>query len=73
MNGLSVMSVNGTHHAILLVSDLDSADLAELSRAVSVPLARRLDVSLMPNRGILTSVAPLQLLRGLPPDSSRLR
>ena len=46
MNGLSVVSVNGTHHAILLVSDLDSAELAQLSRAVSVPLARRLEVSL---------------------------
>ena len=51
MKGLSVVSVTGTQHAILLVSDLDSAELAQLSRAVSVPLARRLEVSLMPDRG----------------------
>ena len=51
MNGLSVVSVNGTHHAILLVSDLESTELTQLSRAVSVPLARRLEVSLMPDRG----------------------
>jgi len=60
MDGLSVMSVNGTHHAILLVSDLGSTELARLSRVVSVPLARRLDVSLMPDRG---SVASLQFER----------
>jgi len=41
--GLSVVSVNGPHHAILLVSDLDSAALTELSRVVSVPLAERLE------------------------------
>src|SRR5262245_43078607 len=56
MNGLSVVSVNGTRHAVLLVSDLSSADLAQLSRAVSVPLARRLEVSLMPDRGSLASL-----------------
>jgi hypothetical protein len=49
VNGLSVVSVNGTHHAILLVSDLEGAELAQLSRAVSVPLARRLG-SLSPDR-----------------------
>lgn len=56
MNGLSVVSVNGTRHAILLVSDLDSAELAQLSRAVSVPLARRLDVSLVSDHGSFASV-----------------
>jgi hypothetical protein len=49
LNGLSVMSVNGTHHAILLVSDLDGTELAQLSNAVSVPLARRLDLALAPH------------------------
>ena len=44
VNGLSVVSVEGTHHAILLVSDLDTAELTQLSRAVSMPLARRLEV-----------------------------
>jgi hypothetical protein len=60
MNGLSVVSVNGAHHAILLVSDLGSTELAQLSGAVSVPLARRLEVNLMPDRG---SVASLQFER----------
>ena len=45
MNGLSVVAVKGPRHAILLVSDLESSDLAELSRAVSMPLARRLETS----------------------------
>jgi hypothetical protein len=40
--GLSVVSVNGSRHAVLLVSDLESAELTTLSRAVSLPLARRL-------------------------------
>ena len=56
MNGLSVVSVNGTRHAILLVSDLDSAELTQLSRTVSVPLVRRLEVSLAPKRGSLASL-----------------
>ena len=43
MNGLLVVSVTDSNHAILLVSDLDSAELAKLSRAVSVPLAGRLE------------------------------
>jgi len=56
MNGLSVVSVNGTRHAVLLVSDLKSPDLAELSKVVSMPLARRLEASLMPDRGNLASL-----------------
>jgi hypothetical protein len=40
--GLTVVSVNGSGHAILLVSDLGSAELTQLSGAVSVPLAQRL-------------------------------
>src|SRR4029079_1521854 len=56
LNGLSVLSVNGTHHAILLVSDLESADLVQLPHAVSVPLARRLEVSLLPDRGAFASL-----------------
>src|SRR5262245_62090391 len=65
MNGLSVVSVNGTRHAILLVSDLHSSELAQLSRAISVPLARRLEVSLAPDRGSLASLLferPIQSL-----------
>jgi hypothetical protein len=45
-DGLSVVSVTGPHHAILLVSDLDSAELTRLSKAVSVPLAERLQARL---------------------------
>ena len=44
------MSVNGPHHALLLVSDLGSAELAQLSRAVSVPLSRQLEAGLVPDR-----------------------
>ena len=50
MDGLSVVLINGTHHAILLVSDLDSTELTQLSTAVSVPLARSLEVSVTPER-----------------------
>ena len=46
VNGLSVVSVRGTRHAILLVGDLDAHELTQLTEAVSVPLARRLDRSL---------------------------
>jgi hypothetical protein len=56
INGLSVVSVNGRHHAILLVSDLDSPALEELSQAVALPLARRLEVSLMPDRGTVAAL-----------------
>jgi hypothetical protein len=55
MNGLSVVSVNGTRHAILLVSDMDSAELAQLSRTISVPLARRLEVALGRDHGTFAS------------------
>lgn len=56
MNGLSVLSVSGSRHEILLVSDLGRHDLAELSKAVSVPLARRLEVSLAPGAGDLAAL-----------------
>jgi hypothetical protein len=42
MNGLSVVAVNGRHHAILLVGDLEGTELTALSRIVSLPLAQRL-------------------------------
>jgi hypothetical protein len=56
VKGLSVMSVAGAHHALLLVGNLNDAELAELSRAVSVPLARRLDVGVRLDRGLLASL-----------------
>jgi hypothetical protein len=37
MDGLSVVSVNGRRHAILLVGDLGSTELTQLSRIVSLP------------------------------------
>jgi hypothetical protein len=43
LDGLSVVSVNGRGHAVMLVSDLDNADLVQLSRLVSVPLVQQLD------------------------------
>lgn len=42
VDGLSVVSVNGRRHAILLVGDLRSTELTQLSRIVSLPLAQRL-------------------------------
>jgi hypothetical protein len=41
-NGLSVVSVDGSHHAIVLVGDLATIDLTQLSRIVSLPLAESL-------------------------------
>jgi Putative zinc-finger len=41
MDGLSVVSVNGSHHAIMLVSDLDKTDLTQLAGIVSLPLVER--------------------------------
>jgi hypothetical protein len=42
VSGLSVVSVRGSDHSVLLVSDLNDRELKELSNAVSVPLAQRL-------------------------------
>jgi hypothetical protein len=42
VDGLSVVSVNASRHAVLLVSDMGSAELTRLSEAVSRPLAQRL-------------------------------
>jgi hypothetical protein len=79
MNGLSVMSVNGTRHAILLVSDLETTDLAQLSRAVSIPLAQRVDdlvsdrsapgsliIGRLVQRWAMTSDPRVSLLTGFP-------
>jgi hypothetical protein len=60
-DGLSVVSVNGTRHAVLLVSDLESTELARLAAAVSVPLARGLS-----SRHVLPAGQPG------PPPSSRV-
>ena len=46
INGLSVASIHGAHHAIVLVSDLDQAELRQLSTTVSIPLVPRLSSGL---------------------------
>src|SRR5215471_2540718 len=56
LNGLSVVSVSGTRHAILLVSDLESGELARLSSAVAVPLTRRLEVDAAPAASTLAAL-----------------
>ena len=53
MDGLSVVSVNGTRHAILLVGDLGDTELTQLSRSVSLPLVERVG-SLVPDPGTRT-------------------
>ena len=42
MEGLSVVAVNGSRHAVMLVSDLEENALTHLAGVVSVPLVRRL-------------------------------
>src|SRR4029453_17032983 len=42
LDGLSVVSVSGTRHAVMLVSDLDKNELMQLAGIVSLPLAQRL-------------------------------
>lgn len=59
---LSVVSVDGSRHAILLVSDLGSAELTQLSGALSVPLAQRLSARLEEK---VEAVAPLFAMSAL--------
>lgn len=42
MDGLSVVSVNGSRHAVMLVSDLDRDELTQLAGVVALPLVQRL-------------------------------
>ena len=42
LEGLSVVSVNGPRHAVMLVSDLEKDELRQLAGIVSVPLVQRL-------------------------------
>lgn len=51
VDGLSVVSVNGSRHAVMLVSDLDNEALTELAGIVSLPLVQRLgDVTALETR-----------------------
>jgi hypothetical protein len=61
MDGLSVVAVHGPRHAILLVSDLGTAELTQLSTAVSIPLARQIDAGLS-----RPSTATAALVRAIP-------
>jgi hypothetical protein len=57
-NGLRVVSVSGVRHEILLVGDLDGAELTRLSRVVAMPLAGRLNGGRNPvSRGLLALLA----------------
>ena len=54
IDGLSVVAVNGARHAILLVSDLDSVELTQLSGAISIPLARLTGAAVWDDRCLRT-------------------
>jgi hypothetical protein len=69
VSGLSVASIRGAHHAILLVSDLDGPELRQLSTTVSVPLVGQLVSGLIPpaSNAVATfypNMAIERLLRG---------
>jgi hypothetical protein len=59
MDGLSVVSVNGSRHAIVLVSDLRSGELTQLSQIVSLPLVQRLG-RVVPNRSTRPALFTVQ-------------
>lgn len=42
VDGLTAVSVDGSRHAVTLVGDLGNAELAQLSRMISLPLVERL-------------------------------
>jgi hypothetical protein len=59
IEGLSVVSVDGSRHAIMLVSDLEKNELRQLAKIVSVPLAQRLaDATSDRTKTIAWSIAP---------------
>jgi hypothetical protein len=64
MDGLSVVSVNGSRHAVVLVSDLASAELTQLSQIVSLPLVQRLG-SVIPSRRTRPALFTVQSGEGL--------
>jgi anti-sigma factor RsiW len=63
MDGLSVVSVNGSRHAIMFVGDLGTDELTQLSEAVSVPLVRRLEAATLNPVGWSGSSTALLLAR----------
>jgi len=68
VSGLSVVSVNGPRHAVMLVSDLEKNELTQLASVVSLPLLERIDdvISQRPNTTAWLFVPPVQELA---PDS----
>ncbi len=54
VDGLSVVSVNGSRYAIVLVSDLGNKELTQLAEIVSPPLVQRL-ATVMADRGLSTA------------------
>lgn len=42
VDGLSAVSIDGSRHAVMLVSDLGQAELTQLSQMISLPLVERL-------------------------------
>jgi putative zinc finger protein len=67
LNGLSVVSVNGSRHAVLLVGDLESAELTQLSQTVSLQLARRLAARSTADDDTMAS---LYVLPAFPPEAA---
>jgi hypothetical protein len=61
MDGLSVASVNGSRHAVVLVSDLGNAEMTQLARMMSLPLAQRLE-SVMADSSTQTAYTGAQSL-----------
>ena len=71
MEGLSVVAVDGSRHAVVLVSDLEKNELTQLARLVSLPLVQRLG-DLTTDRGKPTASRFAQPVRRLAWDSERL-
>jgi hypothetical protein len=61
-DGLSIVSLNSSRHAIVLVSDLGNAELTELAQTVSLPLVQRLG-GVMHNSERETAALPFVLTR----------
>jgi hypothetical protein len=70
MEGLSVVSVNGSRHAVMLVSDLEQSELTQLAGIVSLPLVQRLG-DVIPDRTEPTARLFAQPVQELARDSDR--
>jgi hypothetical protein len=68
--GLSVVSVNGSRHAVMLVSDLETDELTQLAGIVSLPLVQRLG-DVIPDRMKPTAGLFAQPVQELARDAGR--